>query len=180
MKILAAPASLKGVLAPGEAAALLAAGMRRVGGVEAVEAPVADGGEGTAEVVHSALAGAWLTAGVSAPLGRPGGARWLPPGDGTAARSTAGAGGGLGAACAAMGAGLVEGAELVLDVIGFDERARDASLVVTGEGTIDATTFEGKAPGAVLGRCRALGVRCELFGGIVRDGYDAHPLSGRR
>src|SRR5205823_14215853 len=92
----------------------------------------------------------------------------------------AGAGGGLGAAFAAMGAELLDGAELVLDVIGFDDRARDATLVVTGEGTIDATTFEGKAPGAVLRRCEALGVRCELFGGIVRNGYDAHALSGRR
>jgi glycerate kinase len=79
-----------------------------------------------------------------------------------------------------MGAELVQGAELVLDVIGFDDRARDMNLVVSGEGTIDATTFEGKAPGAVLQRCQALGVRCELFGGIVRKGFDGHALSGRR
>jgi glycerate 2-kinase len=92
----------------------------------------------------------------------------------------AGAGGGLGAAFAAMGAELVEGAELVLDLIGFDERAQDAALVVTGEGTVDETTFEGKAPGAVLRRCKRLGVPCELFGGIVREGFTAHALSGRR
>ena len=36
-----------------------------------------------------------------------------------------------------------------------------------------ATTFEGKAPGAVVRRCEQLGVRCELFGGVVRDGVDA-------
>ena len=71
-------------------------------------------------------------------------------------------------------------AELVLDLIGFDERARDAAIVVTGEGTVDATTLEGKAPGAVRRRCERLGVRCELFGGIVRDGIEAHALSGRR
>ncbi len=29
-------------------------------------------------------------------------------------------------------------------------------------------------------RCERLGVRCELFGGIVRDGIEAHALSGRR
>ncbi len=74
---------------------------------------------------------------------------------------------------------LVPGAELVLDLIGFDAHAVGASLVVTGEGTVDATTLEGKAPGAVQRRCRTLGVRCELFGGIVRDGIDAHALSGR-
>jgi glycerate kinase len=92
----------------------------------------------------------------------------------------AGAGGGLGAAFAALGGELLAGAELVLDLIGFDERARDAAVVVTGEGTVDATTLEGKAPGAVRRRCERLGVRCELFGGIVRDGIEAHALSGRR
>jgi glycerate kinase len=92
----------------------------------------------------------------------------------------AGAGGGLGAAFAAMGAELVAGAELVLDLTRFDERAQGAALVVTGEGIVDTTTFEGKAPGAVLRRCETLGVRCELFGGIVRAGFTAHALSGRR
>ena len=90
----------------------------------------------------------------------------------------AGAGGGLGAALAALGAELCDGAALVLDAIGFDELARAADLVVTGEGTVDATTLEGKAPGAVLRRCTALGVRAELFGGRVRDGIVARPLSG--
>ena len=92
----------------------------------------------------------------------------------------AGAGGGLGAALAALGGELVEGAELVLDTIGFDDRARDADLVVTGEGTVDATTFEGKAPGAVVRRCERLGVPCELFGGVVTGGMRARALSGRR
>jgi glycerate kinase len=92
----------------------------------------------------------------------------------------AGAGGGLGAAFASLGGELCAGAELVLDTIGFDELAADADLVVTGEGTVDATTLEGKAPGAVLRRCERLGVQCELFGGLVRDGVHAHALSGRR
>lgn len=90
----------------------------------------------------------------------------------------AGAGGGLGAGLAALGAELCDGAALVLDTIGFDERARAADLVVTGEGTVDRTTLEGKAPGAVVGRCSALGVSCVLFGGVVRDGVDARRLSG--
>jgi glycerate kinase len=91
----------------------------------------------------------------------------------------AGAGGGLGAALAAFGGELVPGAELVLDVIGFDDSARGASLVITGEGTVDASTLEGKAPGAVRRRCESLGVRCELFGGLVAPGLDARRLSGR-
>lgn len=295
---LACPASLKGVLTPVEAAAHLAAGLRRVEGVEVDEAPVADGGDGTAEVLHAALGGAWRTAVVSDPLGRPVGARWLVLPDGTAVVEAAeaiglprltpeerdpiaasswglgellvatlvepptsvvicvggtatvdggagmlavvgawlhdvpirvacdvrnpllgergaarvfgpqkgadaamveqleerlagidrlqpyrdlpgaGAGGGLGAAFASLGGELLDGAELVLRLIRFDERATGAALVVTGEGTVDATTFEGKAPGAVQRRCAELGVRCELFGGLVRDGVDARALSG--
>lgn len=299
-KLLAAPASLKGVLSPREAAVLLAAGMRRVDGVEVVESPVADGGEGTASVIYAALGGEWRTAVVADPLGRTIAANWLLLEDGTAVVDAAaaiglpllrederdplrassrglgelllailasqptsmivgiggtatvdggagmrgvvgswlhdvplrvacdvrnpllgergaarvfgpqkgadaeqveelelrlaaleelaayrdlpgaGAGGGLGAAFAAMGAELVEGAELVLDLTRFDEQAQGAALVVTGEGTVDASTFEGKAPGAVLRRCEALGVPCELFGGIVAEGFTAHALSGRR
>lgn len=91
-----------------------------------------------------------------------------------------GAGGGIGAALASLGGELVEGAELVLDAIGFDERARSADLVVTGEGTVDETTFTGKAPGAIVRRCERLGVRCLLFGGRVEvsDTFGVRHLSG--
>jgi glycerate kinase len=90
----------------------------------------------------------------------------------------AGAGGGLGAGFAALGAELCEGADLVLDVVAFDDHARHADLVVTGEGTVDRTTLEGKAPGTVVRRCAALHVPCRLFGGVVRDDIDARALSG--
>src|SRR5204863_1922884 len=56
----------------------------------------------------------------------------------------AGAAGGLGAALASLGAELVAGASAVLDFVGFDPTPYD--LVVTGEGRVDATTSEGKAP----------------------------------
>src|SRR5262245_29563483 len=62
-----------------------------------------------------------------------------------------GAAGGLGAALASLGASLVPGAPAVLDLLGFDPRS--ASLVVTGEGRVDATTGEGKAPAEVARRC---------------------------
>jgi glycerate kinase len=93
----------------------------------------------------------------------------------------AGAAGGLGAAMAALGAELVQGAELVLDLIGFRERARGAALVVTGEGTVDRSTAEGKAPSAALRICRDEGVRCAVFGGRVEGelpGADLYELSG--
>jgi glycerate kinase len=50
VRALASPASLKGVLPAREAAARLAEGLRR-GGAEVVELPIADGGEGTGEVL---------------------------------------------------------------------------------------------------------------------------------
>ena len=80
-----------------------------------------------------------------------------------------GAAGGLGAAFAALGARLVPGAEALLDLLRFDERTRGADLVVTGEGRVDATTREGKAPAAVAARCRRGGIRCVVFGGIVLE-----------
>jgi glycerate kinase len=89
-----------------------------------------------------------------------------------------GAAGGLGAALASLGAELVPGASYVLEAIGFRERAAASELVVTGEGRVDRTTFEGKAPGEALRVCRELGVRCVLFGGLVEDGIDAVKLSG--
>ena len=77
----------------------------------------------------------------------------------------AGAAGGLGAALASLGAELAPGAALVLDLLGFDPSAYD--LVVTGEGTVDATTIRGKAPGEVARRCHLADVRCLVFGGRV-------------
>jgi glycerate kinase len=295
VRALLCPASLKGVLPARAAAAALAAGVRAAG-AEAVELPIADGGEGTADALHAALGGEWHEAPVSDPLGRPVPARWLllPDGRGAvdaasaiglpllapeerdplvassrglgelvlaavqdgaislvvglggsatvdggsgmrevlgdlplpttvlcdvrtkladAARlfgpqkgaspadvSTleqrlatmpelapyaelegAGAAGGLGAAFAALGATLVPGAPMVLDLVRFDERLGESDLVVTGEGQVDETTAEGKAPGVVASRCAAAGVRCIVFGGrVVRplDGAETVGLSG--
>jgi glycerate kinase len=93
-----------------------------------------------------------------------------------------GAAGGLGAALASLGAELVQGAATVLDLVGFDEALAGCDLVVTGEGTVDATTLEGKAPGEVARRARAAGgVRCVVFGGRVDaelDGAETVALSG--
>jgi glycerate kinase len=92
-----------------------------------------------------------------------------------------GAAGGLGAALAALGGELVPGAPAVLDLLGFDQRVRGHDLVVTGEGQIDVTTAEGKAPGEIVTRCVAAGVRCVVFGGRVRAeiaGAETTALSG--
>jgi glycerate kinase len=91
----------------------------------------------------------------------------------------AGAAGGLGAAFASLGAELRGGASLILDLLDFDPQRYE--LVVTGEGTVDATTVRGKAPGEIARRCRDAGVRCVVFGGRVLeavDGVETVALSG--
>ena len=66
---LVAPDSFKGTLSAAEVAAAVAKGLRAAGR-DAVELPVADGGEGTLDVLVSALGGEQRTATVSDPLGR--------------------------------------------------------------------------------------------------------------
>jgi len=288
-RALACPSSLKGVLSARDAAAALAQGLRTW--ADADELPVADGGEGTVDVLHAALGGVWHDEHVHDAFGRTRRARWLELPDGTAVVEAAeaipldpsrldpmrassrglgeliaavgrppallvclggtanvdggtglrevldelpaptrvacdvdvplldaarlfaaqkgatpeqardleerlgsleelqgvadlagaGAAGGLGAAIAALGGELVPGAQLVLDAIGFEATRYD--LVVTGEGTVDATTMRGKAPGEVVRRCAAAAVRCVLFGGLVVDpppDVETAALSGER
>ena len=295
MRALASPSSLKGVLSAVEAALALVAGMRPAG-LDAEELPVADGGEGTAEVLAAALGGEWRSASVTDPLGRTVAARFLVLEDGTAvveaseaiglrllragerdplqassrglgelmlaaaaevagpllvglgdtatvdgglglrevvgdalsgrelrglcdvrnpllgergaARAFgaqkgaspdeveelearlagmaelrpyadlrgAGAAGGLGAAIAALGGELVSGAELVLKRIGFRAQLGGVELVVTGEGTVDRASAEGKAVGEVVRICGEEGVRCVVFGGRVEAGFEGVEL----
>jgi len=300
VRALASPASCKGVLSAVEAAMALTAGMR-LAGLDAEELPVADGGEGTAEVLAAARGGEWRLAAVSDPLGRVVAARYLVLEDGTvvveaaeaiglsrlrederdplratsrglgelvlaaaaaasgpilvclgdsatvdggaglrvvvgdslagrelvglcdvrnpllgergaargfgpqkgaspveveelearlaameelrpyAALPGAGAAGGLGAALAALGGELVSGAGFVLERIGFRGLACDAHLVVTGEGTVDGSSTEGKAVGEVARICGEEGVRCAVFGGRVLaapSGVETYALSG--
>lgn len=92
-----------------------------------------------------------------------------------------GAAGGLGAALAALGADLVPGAPAVLDLLGFDGRLAGSDLVVTGEGTVDATTVAGKAPGEVARRALEAHAHCVVFGGRVVEpvpGVETVALSG--
>jgi len=83
VRALLCPASLKGVLTAGAAAAALARGARSAG-ADAVELPIADGGEGTTDALYAALGGEWRQAIVSDPLGRPVSAKWLLLPDGRA------------------------------------------------------------------------------------------------
>ena len=58
------------------------------------------------------------------------------------AGAAGGAGFGLVALCDAQ---LERGIDLVLDAVRFDERCRDANLVITGEGRLDGQSLAGKA-----------------------------------
>ncbi len=80
MRALASPASLKGVLSARAAAVVLAEGLR-AGGAEAEELPIADGGEGTGEVLGARVA---ARASVPDAFGRPRDAPIRALGDGAA------------------------------------------------------------------------------------------------
>ena len=65
----------------------------------------------------------------------------------------AGAAGGLGyGAVAFLGAHLRRGIEIVLDMTGFDAAARDADLIITGEGHLDGQSAQGKLIQGLCGR----------------------------
>lgn len=85
MKLVAAPNALKGSLSAFEAAAAIATGARRAHAeLELVELGIADGGDGTAEVVRRARGGSWRELTALDPLSRArtAGYCWLD--DGTA------------------------------------------------------------------------------------------------
>ncbi len=80
----------------------------------------------------------------------------------------AGAAGGLGAGLMAFAhAELLPGARLVFDALKFDERIRDADLVITAEGRLDAQTAFGKSVGAVAEAARRQGARVIALAGSL-------------
>jgi glycerate 2-kinase len=164
-----------------------------------------DGGAGLLDAVGDALAGRELHAlcDVRNPLlGERGAARAFGPQKGASPAQVeelekrlaaidllqpyadlpgAGAAGGLGAAIAALGGRLLSGASVVLERIDFRGLVRGADLVVTGEGTVDRSSVEGKAVGEVVRVCGEEGVRCVVFGGLIVEApaqVESHALSG--
>ncbi len=70
-----------------------------------------------------------------------------------------GAAGGIAAALYAFcDAELVPGAEYFLNLTDFDKSLQSCDLVITGEGSLDAQTLQGKAPFAVSVRAKTLGI----------------------
>lgn len=93
-------------------------------------------------------------------------------------RAGCGAAGGVGAtAVPYLHAEIGSGADLVLDLLGFDKLATGADLVVTGEGRWDAQSGAGKAPARVAARAWAVGADVALVAGSIdASGVDLDAL----
>lgn len=92
----------------------------------------------------------------------------------------AGAAGGVGAAVLALGGTVTSGIDAVLDLVGFDASAREADVVITGEGMLDEQSAAGKTPVGVARRAReggrptiaVVGGRAECLDAVYRSGID--------
>jgi glycerate kinase len=86
----------------------------------------------------------------------------------------AGAAGGVGAMLMALGAAMRLGAEVVLEAVDFRNRLKDAGLVITGEGRLDAQTAQGKAPATVAVAAREAGIPVVAIVGEAEatEGFD--------
>lgn len=85
-------------------------------------------------------------------------------------RPGAGAAGGLGAALLALGGRRESGLSMVSDAVRLDDQVAGADLVVTGEGTFDATSLTGKVVGGVAALAAAHAVPCLVLAGQVKLG----------
>jgi glycerate kinase len=90
----------------------------------------------------------------------------------------AGAAGGLGYGLMTFcRATMRPGFDIVAEITRLESAVRDADLVITGEGCIDAQTLSGKGPAGVADMARRLGKSVIAVGGIVdetaRDRIDA-------
>ncbi|MFI2203200.1 glycerate kinase [Streptomyces sp. NPDC020192] len=103
-----------------------------------------------------------------------------------AAAPGAGAAGGIGYGALLLGARFRPGIEVMLDVLGFAPALERASLVITGEGSLDEQTLHGKAPAGVAAAARAAGKRVVAVCGrlalpeeaLLRAGIErAYPLT---
>ena len=83
-----------------------------------------------------------------------------------------GAAGGLAGGLAAIGAELQSGFDVVADEVGLYERIEGADLVITGEGFLDAESFDGKVVGGVCDLAREAEVPVLAVVGEAFDDVD--------
>lgn len=91
----------------------------------------------------------------------------------------AGAGGGLGYGIVTfLGGRLAPGFDTIADLVGLDDQLRDADLVITGEGRLDAGSLGGKVPVGVARRARRAAVPCAVIAGEVAVAADTLRAAG--
>ena len=84
-----------------------------------------------------------------------------------------GAAGGLGGGMMAfLGGSLRAGADIVLDLVGLDEKLEGADLVITGEGRLDSQTVYNKAPIGVARRASKRNIPVIAVSGSLGQGYE--------
>ncbi|KNY05895.1 glycerate kinase [Microbacterium sp. GCS4] len=83
-----------------------------------------------------------------------------------------GAAGGTGAALVAWGATLASGAAEVAALIGLEEAVRGADVVITGEGSYDGQSGDGKVPSFLAGIASSAGAAAMLAAGRITDDAD--------
>ena len=84
-----------------------------------------------------------------------------------------GAAGGLAGALAALGATLMPGFDIVAEETGFDEAIKNHDLVITGEGLLDDTSFDGKVVGSVADYAEEHGTKMLTVVGDIDEYLDA-------
>lgn len=88
-----------------------------------------------------------------------------------------GAAGGLAGALAALGAKLIPGFEIVAEETGFDEAIKHHQLIITGEGLVDDTSFDGKVVGEVVHYAKQIGTPVHVIAGDVDPACDENLIS---
>lgn len=92
----------------------------------------------------------------------------------------AGAAGGLGGGILALGGRLVPGLALVAHQVGLEDAMARAQAVVTGEGALDAESFNGKVVGGVVEAAEPYGIPVVVLAGTVRPDAPQARLSRLR
>jgi glycerate kinase len=87
-----------------------------------------------------------------------------------AARLGSGAAGGIGAALLALGGRVVSGIGLVAELTGLDRLLDEVDLVITGEGSFDEQSLQGKVVSGMAAGARDRGLPCLVLAGQVSAG----------
>ena len=84
-----------------------------------------------------------------------------------------GAAGGLGFGLITfLNASLLSGIDIVLNRVNLNEHLKDATLIITGEGKIDAQTCLGKVPVGIARRAKKYDIPVIAICGALEDGYE--------